>query len=254
MDSRHKKKAILGVGLWVAAIPLMFAAVGICAKIAGKNGDVPKDIFGFLFLLFLIAQYLAFFWGGSHLARAKGYSTAILGWGIFCWLSQPILLAVLLFALPDKCPSPSDRVRKKKPGHNESNIARIVRYRRNALVANGLGVAGVLVALIFMFIPIGLFQSWDNAKVAGIFVFIPSYAAIIYGCWWWVRAKNWHDAVVFIGLCPLAPLAIPYVRILYLMTGVLPLMMVVMPMLLIGVVAALPDKSGMPKRKRWDRD
>jgi hypothetical protein len=145
-------------------------------------------------------------------------------------------------------------MRKKKPGHDESKIARIVRYRRNALVANGLGVAGVLLALIFVFIPIGLFHSSDNAKVAGIFVFIPSYAAIIYGCWWWVRAKNWPDAVVFIGLCPLAPLAIPYVRILYLMAGVLPLMMVIMPLLLIGVVAALPDKSGMPKRKRWDRD
>jgi hypothetical protein len=38
------------------------------------------------------------------------------------------------------------------------------------------------------------------------------------------------------------------------MAGVLPLMMVIMPLLLIGVVAALPDKSGMPKRKRWDRD
>jgi hypothetical protein len=254
MDSRHKKKAIIGVVLWLAAIPLMFATIGICAKIGEKNGNVPKDIFGFIFVSFLIVQYLAFFWGGSHLVKAKGYSSAILGWGIFCWLSQPILLAVLLFALPDKCPNPSDRMRKKKPGRSESQIGRIVRYRRNALVANGLGVAGVLLALTFMFVPIGLFDSWGNARIAGIFVFVPSYAAIIYGCWWWVRAKNWHDAVVFIGLCPLAPLAIPYIRILYLMTGVLPLLMVLMPILLIGVVAALPDKSGMPKRKRWNHD
>jgi len=111
-----------------------------------------------------------------------------------------------------------------------------------------------LLALVFVFIPLGLFQSWDNAKVAGIFVFLPSYAAIINGCWWWVKAKNWPDAVVFIGLMPLVPLVIPYVRILYLTTGILPLMMVLMPILLIGVVAVLPDKSGMPKRKHWDRD
>jgi hypothetical protein len=232
----------------------MFAAIGICAKIDEKVGGVPKDMFGFIFVSFLIVQYFLFFWGGSHLAKAKGYSCAILGWGILCWLSQPILLAVLLFALPDKCPDPSDRRRKKKPRRDESKIARIVRYRRSALMASGFGVAGVLLALIFVFIPIGLFRSWDNAKVAGILVFFPSYAAIIYGCWWWVRAKNWPDAVVFIGLCPLAPLAIPYVRIFYVMTGVLPLLMVFMPLLLIGVVAALPDKSGMPKRKRWDLD
>jgi hypothetical protein len=254
MDSRHKNKAITGLALWVAAIPLMFAGVRICAKIDGKNGNVPKDIFGYIFILFLLMQYCAFFWGGSHLAKAKGYSNAILVWGIFCWLSQPILLAVLLFALPDKNPTTSGRMQKKKPGHDESQIARIVRYRRNALVANVFGVFGVLLALVFVFIPLGIFQSWDNAKVAGIFVFLPSYAAIIYGCWWWVRAKFWHDAVVFIGLCPLAPLLIPYVRILYLATGILPLMMVLMPILLIGVVAALPDKSGMPKRKPWDRD
>lgn len=255
MDSRHKKKAIIGVALWVASIPLMFAATGICAKIVGKNGNVPKDVFGLIFLSFLITQYVAFFWGGSHLAKAKGYSNAILGWGIFCWVSQPILLAVLLFALPDKCPGSSGRTRKIKRGCNESQIARIVRYRRNALVANGLGMAGVLLALIFLFIPIGLFHSSDNARIAGIFVFVPGYAAIIYGCWWWVKAKNWHDAVVFIGLCPLAPLFIPYVRLLflpYLTTGILPLMMVLMPILLIGVVAALPDKSGMPKRRRWN--
>ena len=254
MDCRHKNKAITGVALWVAAIPLMFAGVKICVKIDEKSGNVHKDMLGFVFLSFLLMQYLAFFWGGSHLAKAKGYSNAILGWGIFCWLSQPILLAVLLFALPDKCPSSSDRMRKKKHRQDESQIASIVRYRRNALVANGLGVAGVLLALVFVFIPLGLFQSWDNAKVAGIFVFLPSYAAIINGCWWWVKAKNWPDAVVFIGLMPLVPLVIPYVRILYLTTGILPLMMVLIPILLIGVVAVLPDKSGMPKRKHWDRD
>jgi hypothetical protein len=174
MDSRHKNKAITGMALWVAAIPLMFAGVGLCAKIDGKNGNVPKDMFGYIFLSFLLMQYLAFFWGGSHLAKAKGYSNAILGWGKFCWLSQPILLAVLLFALPDKCPSSSDRMRKKKQSHDESQIARIVRYRRNALVANVLGVVGVFLALILMFIPLGLFHARDNAKVGGIFVFLPS--------------------------------------------------------------------------------
>jgi hypothetical protein len=33
----------------------------------------------------------------------------------------------------------------------------------------------------------------------------------------------------------------------------LPIGMVFMPVIMIGVIAVLPDKSGMPKRKRWDR-
>ena len=109
-------------------------------------------------------------------------------------------------------------------------------------------------ALSFILLPLGLFDTRDNARVGGLLVFVPSYTAIIYGCYSWVRAKHWHEAVVFIGLCPLAPLVISYVRILYLAAGVLPLLMVIMPILLIGVVAVLPDKSGIPKRKRWDRD
>jgi hypothetical protein len=61
MDNRHKSKAILGVALWVAVIPLMFAAIGICAKIDEKVGGVPKDMFGFIFVSFLIVQYFLFF-------------------------------------------------------------------------------------------------------------------------------------------------------------------------------------------------
>jgi hypothetical protein len=52
MDNRHKNKAILGVALWVAVIPLMFAAIGICAKIDEKVGGVPKDMFGFFLFRF----------------------------------------------------------------------------------------------------------------------------------------------------------------------------------------------------------
>ena len=60
-----------------------------------------------------------------------------------------------------------------------------------------------------------------------------------------------HEAVIFIGLMPLAVLVIPYVRLIYRFVPLLlPAMMVLMPILLIGVVASLPDKSGLPKRRR----
>jgi hypothetical protein len=118
-------------------------------------------------------------------------------------------------------------------------------------VANGLGLAGVLLALALTFIPSAFFLMPADAQVIGLFIFVAGYAAIIYGCWWWVRAKNWVETVVLIGLSPLVVFSIPWVRLLYLIPGVLPLMMVMMPVLMIGVVAALPDKSGMPQRKRW---
>lgn len=203
----------------------------------------------------LLFQYILYFWGGSQLAKAKGYPNAILIWGMFCTLSQLVVLAVLLFALPDKCPNPSDQMRKRRTVRNESQIGRIVRYRKNALVANTLGGIGILLALFIGFVRTGLFEQYDNARITAIFIFLPSYVAVISGCWWWVRAKNWHEAVIFIGLMPLAILAIPYVRLIYrLVPMLLPASMVVMPIILLGVVAVLPDKSGMPKRKRWDRD
>ena len=76
----------------------------------------------------------------------------------------------------------------------------VVRYRRNALVANTLGVFGVLLSVALIFINTGLFESRDNERATAVLIFVPSYAAILYGCWWWVKAKNWSEAVVFLGV------------------------------------------------------
>ncbi len=253
MDPRHKSKAIVGLVLWMLVLP-----VTLCVGAIGELFMTAKDAEGLAILFFLVASYATFFWGAAHLAQAKGYSSAMSLWGILCIPAQLVLLAVLLFALPDRCATSRPRSRKKQQQQDESLASRIVRYRRNALVANTLGVAGILLSLALIFIRTGLFESRGNEKAAAILVFLPSYAAILYGCWWWVKAKNWPDAVIFIGLMPLAPFLIPYVRILYIhilyfMTGVLPLLMVMMPILMIGVVAVLPDKSGLSKRKRRDR-
>jgi hypothetical protein len=252
MDSRHKNKAITGTAVWFAAIPLVLTAHVLCKKFIPDTVTKPDHTFGLIFLLFMLVQYLAFFWGGNHLAKAKGYSNALLMFGIF-WPAQLVTLTLLLFALPDKCPHSSSQTRKKKHSHDESQIGRIVRFRRNALVANALGVFGILLALSIIFVPIGFFASRDNACVTAIFIFIPSYAAILNGCWSWVRAKNWPGGVIFIGLMPLALPFIPYVRLIYRVAPLLlPASMVMMPIVLIVVVAGLPDKSGMSKRKRWN--
>ena len=255
MDRRHKKKALAGFIIWISSIVCLILEIIILNHLAKKSGSDSVDhLWGPSLLLFLVIQYGSFFWGVNHYAKAKGYSNAMGIFGVI-WPVQLVIFPMLVFALPDKFPENNGRSEPRRVRHkDESLIARIVRYRRNALVANVLGLAGIALALMVGFIPIGLFESRDNMRVAGILVFLPSYVMVICGCWYWVRSKNWPDAVVFIGLAPLAPLLIPYFRILYLMAGILPLLMVVMPLLMIGVVAVLPDKSGMPKRKRWDRD
>lgn len=250
MDSRHKTKAITGAVIWFASIPVAFITpVGLEMISHQSNAIAPDHVLPVIFISLLLTQYLMFFWGGNHLAKAKGYSNALLIPGIF-WPAQPVILVLLLFALPDKCSRSSNQARKKKHHHDESPIGRVVRYRRNAFAANLFGVIGIFLALFLVFVPT-VFATRDNACVAAIFVFLPSYAAVIYGCGYWVKAKNWHEAVVFIGLMPLAVLCIKWVRLIYVAVPMLlPVSMVMMPLILLVVVAVLPDKSGMPRRRR----
>jgi len=102
MDSRHKTQAICGIVIWFASIPVALIAGAIGHKLIPASTIPPDTISGALFLSVLAVQYIAFFWGGSHLARAKGYSNGLLVLGIF-WPAQLIIFPLLLFALPDKC-------------------------------------------------------------------------------------------------------------------------------------------------------
>jgi hypothetical protein len=229
----------------------MYYVVGSSANRAGA----------LLVVTFLLVQYAVFFWSCSHLAKAKGYSNAVILPGILGPLVQLIIYAIVLFALRDKFPDKFSRTQKPAPAvrksrhRHESSIARIVRYRRNALVANSLGIAGIVLTLFIILVPTGLFADHRDDYLLALAIFVPAYVSVIYGCWWWVKAKGWHEAVVFIGLIPLAVLGIRYVRLIYIAVPLLlPATMAFMPIILIGVVAALPDKSGMPRRNRRHHD
>ena len=249
MDSRHKNKAITGTVVWFAAIPLVLAAHVLCKKFISDTANKPDETFSLFFLLLVLVQYLAFFWGGNHLAKAKGYSNALLLFGIF-WPAQFAILIVLLFALQDKCRHSSSQMRKRRHSHDESHLGRIVRYRRNALVGIVFGLFGIVLALSLVFFPVPFSQDPSIGKIVAIFVFLAGYAGVIRGCWWWVKAKGWIDAIVFIGLAPLAVLFIRWVRLIYVAVPLLlPVSMVMMPLILIVVVAGLPDKSGMPRHR-----
>jgi hypothetical protein len=103
MDIRHRNKAIVGLVIWTAAL-----LVGIVTLMASRNFvHAPGTNFLSHPMLIslsaaLVVQYGAFFWGGSQLAQAKGYSSGMVVIGIL-WPAQILIWGLLLFALPDKC-------------------------------------------------------------------------------------------------------------------------------------------------------
>jgi hypothetical protein len=240
MRSRHRTKAIVGVAVWVGVIlgAIIFRYLGPPAK--GTGPEVER---GFILLGWLmLAHFFWFFWAAYHLARAKGYSESLLVFGLLCVPGQLVLLLVLL-VLPDKHRTQPVLERAHRE-HRGSEIERRARYRRNALLGNVLGLCGVTLGVYVVALPMGLTRDPGTEKVFGILVFLAGYCGLISGCWFWLKAKHWNEAVVLIGLAPVLILFIPYVRLLLIaVPSLLTLGMTIMPILMLVVVMALPDYS-----------
>jgi hypothetical protein len=147
--------------------------------------------------------------------------------------------------------------RRKEHGRRHlSPLERAALYRRNALVGIYFGLVGIALGIFLVIFRVGIFSEHANEVVLGMFVFLAGYAGIIAGCAYWLKAKQWNEAIVFIGLMPLAIVLIPFVRLILLaVPAILPVGMVMMPLILIVVVLALPDRSGVSRRKPlWSKD
>ena len=253
MNLRHRNKAILGLALWFCAF---IGCIGLFVFKGSKSWETDflsgKTTVA-MFWGTVVAQYVFFFWGGGHLARAKGYPNTILFFG-FAPCLHPLLVTMLL-VLPDKEIQSMQRSGKSRSRHShESEIARVVRFRRNALLGNSFGLFGIALGVMSVLFPVGIFEDTENETLLGILIFACGYSGVISGCWWWTKAKSQPDAIVFIGLIPLAILFIPYVRLLFLAApGLLPTAMVMMPLVLFVIVLVLPDKSGITQRERRHR-
>ena len=88
MDSRHKKKALIGLCL---SVPLFAVGLGLVEF----NRRTPLAMVGLVMMLVALPPYL---WGCTELARAKGYSTAI----VLTVVLGGLFPLVVLLALPDK--------------------------------------------------------------------------------------------------------------------------------------------------------
>ena len=192
------------------------------------------------------------------LAEAKGHTgdvviASIVLSVLFFPLAMPLLPIVLIFAMEDRNKASGRRAAPGRHKHT-SYLERIMHYRRNALLGIYFGLPVIALGIFFVVFRVGIFWDPANEKVLGIFVFLAGYAAVIAGCCYWLKAKALHDAIVCIGLAPLAIPFIPFGRLIFRMTpGILPLGMVMMPLVLIVVIWALDNKSGVPgPRRPWD--
>lgn len=167
--------------------------------------------------------------------------------GVFGLLAIGVLLVWLYRGLK----RPDGHGRKRRHSHESgSPLERVMRHRRRAVVGVYFGVIGILVGVFLSLVRVGLFADHANEVVVGIFVFLGGFCGVMIGCSAWLKAKGWNEAIVFIGVMPLAVLFVPFVRIIVLTTGILPVAMVLMPLSLVVVVFVLPDRSGVSRRRR----
>lgn len=146
--------------------------------------------------------------------------------------------------------------RSSRHRHRDASpIERITRYRRKALVGIYFGLPGILLSIVLTLFHVGIFADHADEMVLAIFVFLASYCAVVCGCYWWVKAKAWPEAVIFIAFMPLTVFLIPFVRLLVLANPqLLVAAMIMMSFILIIVVAVLPDKSEAGHRRApWER-
>jgi hypothetical protein len=146
--------------------------------------------------------------------------------------------------------------RRDRHERHISNTERTMRARSKAVLWNYLGLLGIVIGALLVLFRWGIFAEHANESVVGIFVFCAGYCSILCGCWWWLQAKNWSEALIIIGLWPAPIMCIPFVRIVFvhLLAAASPilllLLMALTPATLVVVIAVLPDKSGVSRKQR----
>jgi hypothetical protein len=275
MITRYRNLALTRLGLGF----LMFALLG--SLIVLRKFGIPEIIVVLGAILLATAGIILYLRGCITLAEAKGHTgggvTAAIIVSTFClpgvMFLLPIVLALVLEdrtgssagtvgrrirshhhrSQPEEKPATAPVPRRKPHRHRfGSHLERIMYYRRNAILGIYFGLAGIALGVLLVIFRMGLFVDHSNEVVLGMFTFLGGYSAVLAGCWWWLRAKALNEALVFIGLMPLAILFIPFVRLIFVASpALLPMGMVMMPLILIVVVFVLPDQSGVSRKKPW---
>ncbi len=166
--------------------------------------------------------------------------------GIMAILTILVVLVVYLRKKPYESGS-SAKPRRQMQG---SSIERVVRAHRNGLWGIFLGISAMMAGTLLVVFPWGISADHAREVVLGIVVFLAGYSGMVGGCWWWLRAKAWTEAMAFIAFMPLAAFVVPYSRQIFeVMPATVMLATAMIPLALVVVVLALPDKSGVDRHQ-----
>ena len=226
--------------------------LGVCFGIAGVYGEIKKE------------SACQKQWGeGWEAHYEQQFRLTVqearfkVGFTVVALVVIGVLLVKMVKHLADADPrrrarqNPGRRVRPN-PHARESREQRVRRLRRNAMLWCGLGVGGIIAgASMVVFYPPTHAES--DSWVMSLTLFLVGYSGIISGCGYWLKAKGGNENLTVIGLAPLLVLLVPFVRIFALRAIVqYPMsalaVMLFFSVLLLAVVATLPDRSGVSQR------
>jgi hypothetical protein len=166
--------------------------------------------------------------------------------GIIAILSILIVLVLHLCKKPYESRS-RDKHRRQMQG---SSIERIMRWHRYALLGICLGLVCIIAGTLLVVFRWNIFADHAKEVVLGIVLFLAGYSGVVGGCWFWLKAKAWMETVAFIAFLPLAVFFVPYVRLMFTATpAAVMLATATLPLVLVAVVLALPDKSGVNRHQ-----
>jgi hypothetical protein len=155
---------------------------------------------------------------------------------------------------PSGHPGRANRRRHEYRSPRQSHLERTITCRRKALLGIYFGVPGIFLGAFLVIFRCGIFVDHSNEVVLGLFVFLAGYAGISTGCAYWLKAKQWNEAIVVIGLAPVGIFFVPFVRLLlFANLELLPVGLFMTSLILVVVVFALPDRSGISNRRHFSR-
>jgi hypothetical protein len=122
-------------------------------------------------------------------------------------------------------------------------------------LGNVFGLFFVIAGISIIYFPIGAFEDFENETLFGFLIFVCGYVGVLWGCRWWLKARGWPEALIFIGLMPLTVCLIPYAREVFLiMPDLLPLSLLMMTLILLVIIAVLPNRNSMGRRSNRKRN
>jgi hypothetical protein len=254
MITSYRNKALVWLGVW-AVITTTWVTLLILQP---ANSHAAGEFASVLPLGGFVLQTVCFLWCCRDFLKAKAQPSAILLIGLLVPIGQ-LALPVVLYLLADRTLSsyhdwkPADHGRRAQSDPaGMSSRGRLALYRMKAWSWIVPGLVGIALAVLLTLVHFVDVADYDDQLTVALFVFVAAYIAMLRGCAWLTKAKGWHDALVFIGLMPLTILFIPLPGKALLFEAaapLLPLIMVLMPIIMLAVIVALPDKSGAAHRR-----